>query len=113
MLIDDILQRAGFEKNKTYCETLFRHPPRVNYAVYNDSWERRGSDDKNLIKEHDVTIEFYQYKPDSEKEEKIEQTFDDMSIPFTKQERYWIQDEQLFQTIYEFSYIEKEDMKNV
>lgn len=89
---------------------MFRHPPRSTYAVYQDTFERRGADGKNNITEHDITIEVYEYKADTEKEIEIEKAFETLCIPFTKQERYWIQDEQLFQAIYEFSYVEKGEL---
>ena len=107
MLIDEILQGAGFVLNKTYRETRIVTPPKTSYVVFSQSFERRGADSKNLIKEFDVTFELYSQKPDPESEEKIEAQLDQRVIEFTKQERYFIQSEQLYQTIYEFSYIEK------
>lgn len=106
-MVVKILEGAGFVRDKTYRQTSFLRPPRVTYAVYNDSYTRRGSDDMNLITEHDVTIELYQYEPDPDAEKRIEDQFDLQGIEYEKQERYKIEEEQLYQVIYEFSYISK------
>lgn len=107
MLVDDILQGAGLTQNKTYKETRFITPPKETYAIFNQSYERRGADLYNCLKEYDVTIEIYSLKPDEQMERNIEAEFDKRSIFYTKQERYFIQSEQLYQVIYEFSYLEK------
>ncbi len=106
-MVKEVLIRAGFKENKTFKETRFLKPPRSTYAVYMDSFERRGADNMNLLTEHDCTIELYAYAPDPEAEKRLEKALDDFGIAFTKQERYWHNEEQLYQTIYEFNYIEK------
>ena len=106
-MVDKILTQAGFVLNETYKETRFLNPPKVTYAVYNDSYESRGADNLNLIKEHDITIEVYSYVADKATEKNIEDVLDALGIEYVKQERFWIQAEQLYQVIYEFSYIEK------
>ena len=106
-MVNKILTDAGFVLGETYRETMFRDPPSETYAVFNDSRDIRGSDDLNLIVDHDVTIELYEYTPDPEAEARIESAFDSHSIAYTKQSRYWIQSEQLYQIIYEFNYVEK------
>ena len=107
MLIDDILQGAGFEKNKTYRETRFITPPKSSYVIFNASYDRRGADNMNLLKDYDATFELYSSKPDETSEVNIEKQFDLKGIAYLKQERYYIQTEQLYQVIYEFSFIEK------
>lgn len=107
-MVNNILSSSGFILNKTYKETRFLTPPKdVTYAVYHDSYERRGADNLNLIKEHDITIEVYEYAPDKATEKNIEDVLDALGIEYVKQDRYWIHEEQLYQVIYEFSYIEK------
>ena len=98
-MVNKILTLAGFVEHKTFEETRFLQPPKQTYAVYNDSFTRRGADDLNLIREHDCTIELYAYKKDVESEKRIEKVLDDLAIEFDKQERYWIQSEQIYQTI--------------
>ena len=106
-MVNAILSGAGFVLNETYKETRFLKPPKVTYAIYGDYQERRGADNINLLTDHDITIELYEYTPDPDAESRIEAQFDKLGIEFDKQPRYWIQEEQLYQVIYEFSYIEK------
>ena len=102
-MVKDILNAI----NIPYRKSRFLKPPKSTYAVYMDDCFRRGADTKNLIKEHDVTIEIYAEKIDNEIEEKIESELDSRVLEFTKQDWYYIKSEQLFQLVYEFSYIEK------
>lgn len=106
-MVNDILSGAGFIENKTYKECRFVKPPSVTFAVFSDSISRHGADNLNLITLHDVTVELYAYAPDRQAEERIEQQFEERGIPYEKIPRYWIESEQLYQTIYEFSYDEK------
>ena len=107
-MVDDILTAAGFIKNKTYRETQFLKPPFETYVVYTDTIERRGGDFINLTKAHDVSLEMYEYAPDPEKEAALEEQLDLLGLKYTKQPRYRIESEQLYQIIYDFSYIEKQ-----
>lgn len=106
-MVKDILTIAGFVEGKTFKETRFLKPPVGTYAIYLDSYNRRGSDDLNLIKEHTYTIELYSNTPDPGAELRIETALDNAGIDYEKQERYWIQEEQLYQVVYNFDYIEK------
>ena len=106
-MVKQVLTAAGFVEGKSFKETRFLKPPKTTYAVFMDSYERRGADSLNLLKEHDYTIELYSYTPDPEAEKRIENAFDSLALDFVKDNRYWIQEEQLYQVIYNFSYIEK------
>ena len=106
-MVKEILTSAGFIENKTFKETRFITPPRSTYAVFMDSFTRRGADTKNLIKEHDDTIELYSYKPDPIAESNIEREFDKRNIEYDKADRLWINEELLYQVVYTFSYTEK------
>lgn len=106
-MVKKVLTTAGFVEGKTFRETRFITPPKSTYAVYMDSFTRRGGDSVNLLRDHDYTIEMYSYKPDPEAESKIEASFDELGLAYNKDDRYWIQDEQLYQTIYSFNFIEK------
>lgn len=106
-MVKRVLTGAGFVEGKTFKETRFLKPPQTTYAVYMDSFRRRGADDLNLIKEHDYTIELYSYTPDPESEAKIEEVLDNLGLEYEKDDRYWIQEEQLFQVVYTFNFIEK------
>lgn len=102
-MVKEILTAVGVP----YKRTRFLKPPKDTYIVYLDDVLRRGADEKNLIKEHSITIEIYSEKIDQEVEEKIEKEFDNRVAEYQKQDWYYIKSEQLFQLIYEFSYIEK------
>lgn len=106
-MVNEVLTGAGFIKNKTYKETRFLKPPAVTYAVYMDSFTRYGADGLNLIKDHDYTIELYSYYPDPDAESRIESSFDALGLEYDKDDRYWIQEEQIYQVVYTFKHIEK------
>ena len=102
-MVDKILKPTGIP----YKESRFLKPPKRTYAVFNDSVKRYGADNINLITQHDTTIELYEYEKDPESEALIEAQFNALGVEYEKQARYWIQEEQLYQVVYEFSYTEK------
>lgn len=106
-MVKKILTEAGFVEDETFIETQFINPPDVTYAVYFDSFTRRGADRVNLLKEHTYTIEVYSEFPDPEAEARIEAILDKYGIEYDKGDRYWIQSEQLYQTVYTFVFTEK------
>lgn len=106
-MVKRILTGAGFEEGKTFKETRFLTPPKTTYAVYLDSFTRRGGDGINLIKEHLYIIELYSYKADPTAEANIEKMFDTLGIEYEKSERNWLESEQLYQVVYTFNFIEK------
>lgn len=106
-MVKRVLTGAGFVEGKTFKETRFLKPPKTTYAVYMDSFTRRGADGLNLIKDHDYTIELYSYTPDPEAEARIEAILDELGLEYDKDDRYWIQEEQLYQVVYTFRFIEK------
>lgn len=106
-MVKQILTGAGFVEGETFKETRFLTPPKTTYAVFMDSFTRRGADNSNLIKEHTYTIELYSYKADPTAEANIEKMFDTLGIEYDKSERYWLDTEQLYQVVYTFYFIEK------
>lgn len=106
-MVKTILTGAGFVENKTFKETRFLKPPKDTYSIFLDSYSRRGSDDLNLIRDHDCTIELYSYKADPDAEARIEATFDKYGIDYDKDPRVWLNSEQLYMVVYTFRYIEK------
>ena len=106
-MVKQVLIKAGFVEGKTFKETRFLNPPKTTYAVYMDAFNGRGADNLNLIKDHDYTIELYSYKADPTAELNIETAFNELGLEYDKSERYWIDKEQLYQTIYYFNFIEK------
>lgn len=106
-MVKRVLTAAGFVEDVTFKETRFLKPPKTDYAIYLDSFVRRGADDLNLIKDHDSTIELYSYTPAPEAEGRIEKSLDSFGLEYEKSDRIWINEEQLYQVVYTFSYIEK------
>ena len=106
-MIKTVLTKAGFIEGKTFKETRFLTPPKSTYAIYLDSYDASGADNKNLIRDHTVSIELYSYKPDPNAEKNIESAFDELGIEYSKSDRYWHDEEQLYQTVYTFEYFEK------
>lgn len=106
-MVKKILTGAGFVEGETFTETQFLSPPDTTYAVFLDSFTRRGADGLNLIKEHTYTIELYSEFGDPEAEARIEAMLDSFGIEYDKDERIWIQSEQLYETVYQFTIIEK------
>lgn len=103
-MVKELLDALGI-KNR---EARFVAPPKKGtYAVWFDSFESRGADDINLLRDHDYTIELYEYTPDPKTEQEIEEALDRLGVGYTKQDRFFLESEQLYQVIYEFSRLEK------
>lgn len=110
-MIHTIMGASGIQ----YRESHFRKPPAGTYAVYFDSVTVKGPDRTMPptggvlpgIYSHDVTVELYTPAPDPAAESALEAAISAQGILWTKQPRYWIQSEQIYQTIYELSYTEK------
>lgn len=106
-MINTILTASGVE----YRRARFLKPPVGTYAVYMDDVATDGPDGVNRIYTHSVTVEVYEAKPDDAAEAAIEAAIDAQGLPWTKQDRYWLETEQRYQVIYEFDYIEKRRAK--
>lgn len=78
-----------------------------------DAIDRRGGDSINLLSQHDITLELYEYSKDPDAEKAIEDRLDELGIEYTKDPRYWIQEEQLYQVVYDFTYYQKGGLNNV
>ena len=89
----------------------FLNPPATSYAVYFDDLDVNGPDPVGAelprIVRHDVMVEIYEPKADPAAEAALEAELDARGIPWTKEDRYWLQNVQRYQVIYEFSYNEK------
>jgi hypothetical protein len=103
MPVDEILGAAGIP----YRKTRFLKPQSGDYIVYNDSIETDGGDCKILLYHHTVTAELYTAAPAPEIEALLENAFAETGTHFEKQEAFWLQKEQRYQTVYEFEYHEK------
>lgn len=110
-MVKQILTEAGFIEGKTFKECRFITPPKSTYVIYLDSYSNRGADGLNLIKDHDYTIELYSSAPDKDAELRIENSLDNKGLEYSKNDRYWLESEGLYQVVYSFSFIEKQGGK--
>lgn len=106
-LVTDILTAARVQGRRG----RFTGPKPTSYVVwFDDVNTERGPDPfagAPLLIHHDVTLELYEDKPDDAAETALEAAIIAAGLQYTKQDRYWLQSEQQYQVIYEFSYIEK------
>ena len=107
-MINTILTASGIP----YRQGRFLNPPATTYAIYFDSQEADGPDPVEAaglprIIRHDVTVELYEPTQDSAAEDAIEAELDARGILWSKEDRYWLQNVQRYQVIYEFYYNEK------
>lgn len=107
-MIDTIMTASGIP----YRHGRFLNPPAETYAICFDDQEADGPDrvadqELPLIVRHSVTVELYEPEQDAETETALEAALKGSGILWTKQDRYWLQNVQRYQVIYEFDYIEK------
>lgn len=107
-MIKDILTASGVKFQRSH----FFTPPVGTYAVYFDDVERDGADRvtaANLpgIYRHDCSIELYASAFDPAAESAIEAAMTARGVDWHKDDAYWLQDVQRFQTVYTFSYTSK------
>ncbi len=102
-MVDKILTAAGVRHRRG----RFPKPPAGTYAVYMDDITTDGPDRQSRILRHDATVELYEPRPDDASEAAVEAAITAEGLQWTKQDRYWLQSEQLYQVIYEFTYFEK------
>jgi len=107
-VINKILTASGVK----YRRGRFLRPPAGTYAVYTDDVSTDGPDGIPCIFTHDCTVEVYEPTPDDAVEAAIEEALIEAGLQWTKQDRYWLQDEQRYQVIYEFTYITKRRINN-
>jgi hypothetical protein len=110
-MIREILTAAGVLHRRA----RFPKPPADTYAVYFDDVDVDAADrvapvtraGLPRIYHHDVRIEVYEPSPDDTTEAAIEAELDARGLPWSKEDRYWLQDVQRYQVLYEFSYTSK------
>lgn len=102
-MVNKILTAAGVKGRRG----RFTGKTPDTWAVWMDDIVADGADDSPRIRRHSVTLELYESKPDDAAEAAIEAALTAEGLHYTKQDRYWLSDEQMYQIIYEFDYIEK------
>jgi hypothetical protein len=91
----------------------FLKPPEGTYAVYFDDIDSDGADSVPSVTglpgvyHRTGRIELYEPKPDDETEAALEAELNARSISWSKEDRFWLQDVQRYQTLYELNYTEK------
>ena len=102
-MTETMLNAAGIPNR----ETRFPSPPPGTYAVWMEDITADGPDGFNRIFTHDATVEIYASAPDPKAEADFEQQLDANGIRYEKQARHWLQTEQRYQTVYDYTYITK------
>ena len=103
-MVKEILAAAGIKERGS----RFTKPPDGTYAVWSDDITTDGPDGlPPMIFTHDVSVELYEQKKDDAAEASLEAEMSARGLRWTKQDRFWIQTEQMYQTVYEFTYTEK------
>jgi len=93
-------------------ELRYLKMPPLPYNIFIDDTVYRGADLKNNIIEHNVVFEHYSETINEENESIIENFLDSENRHFTKN-REWLQEEQLFVTVYELdTFLEKVRKEN-
>ena len=91
----------------------YQRPPEETYAVFFEDLESDSADPVPSagalpsVCRHDVRVELYEPKPDDTKEAALEAELKSRGLSWTKQDRYWLQDVQRYQVIYELTYYTK------
>lgn len=90
--------------------TAFINKVSLPFIVFlEDRDTERGSDLKNDLADVGITIEFYSAKISKDYEEKIENLLNEKEFKF-KKNRTWIDETKCFETIYDFSFLERNDI---
>ena len=103
-MVEEILAAAGIPERGS----RFVKPPAGTYAVWSDDIDTDGPDgEPPRIFKHSVSLELYEPKKDDSARAALEVQMSARGLHWTRQDRLWIRTEQMYQTVYEFSYIEK------
>jgi len=87
-------------------EERFLTPPPFPYIIFMDNSDISGADNKNCIASRDISVELYSLEVDHVSESLIENLLNEKAIKY-KRDRTWIDTEMMFETIYDFNFVEK------
>lgn len=96
------LETTGLKVAK---ESFYTAPP-LPYILFMEYLTVRGADSVNKLAERSVRIELYGDTIDKTAEALVEALLNSKPVKFTK-ENIWIASEKMYETIYEFDFIEK------
>ena len=106
-LIEELLEEAGFVKDRTYKEIRFLKVPDENFAVWFESKQASGSDLEIRLINHFYRIEIYSQKAEMPEQNALEKALNSCGIEWEAEEKNWIYDLQKFMVAYNFDYMEK------
>ena len=87
-------------------EERFIKPPPLPYIVFTDDTDIGGSDTENNIADRTISIELYSLNIDYISEALIKNLLNEKVLKY-KNDRIWIDTEQMFESIYDFNFLEK------
>lgn len=87
-------------------EQRFVKPPPLPYIIFLENIDVSGADNKNCIANRGIGIELYTAKVDHISEKLIEDLLNAKVINYTK-DGTWLDTEMMFETMYDFNFIEK------
>ena len=103
----EILNAAGIPNWPARCP----NPPAGTYGIYFDDVSTEPGPDPVVgvprLVRHDVMVELYEAIQDPDAEAALEAELDARGTHYEKQARYWLQNVQRYQVIYEFTFFEK------
>lgn len=110
-MVKEILTASGVQHRRSH----YFKPPAGTYAVYFDDVETDGADRVTAVTaaglpriyKHSASIELYAPALDPVAEAAIETQILARGLSFEKEDAYWLQDVQRFQTVYRISYTSK------
>lgn len=109
-MLETILTASGLPHR----QGRFLNPPAETYAVYFDFKTVDAADPVQPISGrlpgivlHDCMVELYEHRPDPDAEAALERELNAQGLSWTKEDRYWLQNVQRYQVIYEFNFYEK------
>lgn len=107
----DILSQILAASEASYRQSRFPSPPSSTYIVWTDDKTTDGPDlaFPSFTVEHNITLEVYEPNMDDATEQKIETALTAAAIAYEKQDRYWLEDIQRYQTTYDFTIYRKKE----
>lgn len=102
----DVREYIELQTGLPTADVAFINPQKLPFIAIIDKTSEDGDDYHARLVEHDLTVEFYAARIDGLNEQKIETAFAKQGWKSTK-ERIWINEEKMFETIYNIEFVEK------
>lgn len=82
-------------------------PSADTYCAWGDEIEAYGSDAGNEVLKHSIRLEVYEHTPDPDAHRRLQRVLNEAAIPWSKEMRVWMQDVQVYFTVYSYAYTER------